>query len=545
MPPPPAYNFSEGDVVMTDLLSLLERTTDVWSPVVTAAANSHLAAAAAGIHERAGATYPSVDQPLDAAAANRDPSAHTSKKRKATKLKKEQQGALLAATNDSENGIAALEHTTDSIDQPTGLVQCHKEEPSSIAAPQDNNSEEKKPPVNARFRSQLCKATYKQPDNVQLNRDQMTSEKTRGPFSKNERDKVWQALQDYLAMYQIAEDDVPLLLRRKYGDIHDYHLHSQIFKTIHVNCGLNRTRDQVQRYLLQRYPLGDNGPWTPEDDENLRQLVVRYGHSWRRIEDEMERTNCKERFRVIEAKDKQLRMGRWDEEEENMLLDAVKELMKKRNVTDPTQIKDWTELARKVGTRRPHQCMRKWNDGLHLKLQGGSSVVYGEKKIRWNRDDDVKLLENLLKQTALDETEVKWWNLGAGKDGWRYWPGDTLQDKWVWLRDRIPDTSERTFHENIQWALNNLDTIRKGTADRPTAGRKPAQKESTISNSIVKDDDDDDFGDAKVENFVNQLEDSGIQLSESLEASASRTCTHSNKKRKKIRYLMSDSPELA
>lgn len=92
-----------------------------------------------------------------------------------------------------------------------------------------------------------------------------------------------------------------------------------------------------------------------------------------------------------------------------------------------------------------------------------------------------------------------------------------------------------------------MDVIRKGTQDRPSAGRKPAQKHSTKSKRTVHDDDTDDVDEEDIEEDIEEIledDDSLAEPSSSYSGGVSRTRSHGSRPRKKLDYDMTGSPDI-
>lgn len=70
-------------------------------------------------------------------------------------------------------------------------------------------------------------------------------------------------------------------------------------------------------------------PFTAQDDARLRQLYVIHSGCFARIEREMGRPDCRDRYRILLRKDKELETGvqaglsKWASSEKNLFVDAM------------------------------------------------------------------------------------------------------------------------------------------------------------------------------------------------------------------------------
>ncbi|EHK97191.1 putative Myb-like protein A [Glarea lozoyensis 74030] len=100
-------------------------------------------------------------------------------------------------------------------------------------------------------------------------------------------------------------------------------------------------------------------PWTPEEDEILRNEVAREVAdptqiNWLQVATRLSARNNKDcRKRWVYTLAPTVKKGAWDEQEDNALREGTRIYGTK-----------WSEVARVVGTRQPDQCSRRWHEAI-------------------------------------------------------------------------------------------------------------------------------------------------------------------------------------
>jgi hypothetical protein len=97
-------------------------------------------------------------------------------------------------------------------------------------------------------------------------------------------------------------------------------------------------------------------PWTPREDEILRQAVDIYkGRAWKQVAELLPgRTHSQAAHRWQKVLDPKLKKGSWSLEEDIQLQKAVEELGEGH----------WSRVAEKVGTRNGKQCRERWRNQI-------------------------------------------------------------------------------------------------------------------------------------------------------------------------------------
>ena len=118
----------------------------------------------------------------------------------------------------------------------------------------------------------------------------------------------------------------------------------------------------------------NRGRWTKEEDKKLKQLIETQGERWEFIATKYpDRTDvqCQQRWSKVINPD--IKKGTWSKEEDEQLLDLVKKYGPKR----------WTLIAKHVKGRIGKQCRERWHDHLKPDVKK-TSFTEEEEKIIYN-----------------------------------------------------------------------------------------------------------------------------------------------------------------
>eukprot|EP00887_Chlorella_sp_A99_P005250 scaffold1.g5250.t1 len=214
------------------------------------------------------------------------------------------------------------------------------------------------------------------------------------------------------------------------------------------------------------------GKWTPEQDEQLRQLVREHGHKWKTIGPALGRmpAACQDRWKEIRLGDSR-RKGPWKLDEVEKLREAVQDVLdaraeaeregggaergegggagaeaaaggeeggagggggpvNRRGVLDDI---DWGLVSERVGTRSNVQCLDKWYNQV-----SSSMVARGE----WGSGDDRRLLRSVYAGViagATHDFELDWSQLVKGRGP------QQARRRWRLMVKVVPDHRDMEF----------------------------------------------------------------------------------------------------
>jgi 3-keto-L-gulonate-6-phosphate decarboxylase len=180
------------------------------------------------------------------------------------------------------------------------------------------------------------------------------------------------------------------------------------------------------------------GKWTPEEDTKLTEAVKKHGTAWVAVAALVPgRTNhrCRERWTHILDPDVGKIAGKWTQEEDTKLIDAVK-----RHGTD------WVAVSALVLGRTNVQCRQRWTQTLDPDI----GQILGE----WTPEEDTKLAE------AVKRHGTDWLAVAA------LVPGRTnLQCHQRWTQPLDPDIEKKAVKWTQKEDTKLIEAVKKhGTA---------------------------------------------------------------------------------
>ncbi|MEJ1287777.1 hypothetical protein NN561_018800 [Cricetulus griseus] len=206
-----------------------------------------------------------------------------------------------------------------------------------------------------------------------------------------------------------------------------------------ISLGLNRPLFSVYRRVVRMYDDRNHvGKYTPDEIDKLKELWQQHGNDWIKIGAAMGRSPSSVKDRCLLMKHP-CNAGKWSEEEEQILADAVHELTSTAVGEKVTQGVCWADVAQRVGTRSAKQCRGKWLNYLNWKQTGG---------IEWSRKDEISLIHRLAELDVADENEILWDDLAKGWESVR--SPQWLRSKWWTMKRQITNHKDFPFPVIVQ-----------------------------------------------------------------------------------------------
>ncbi|PSN70368.1 hypothetical protein BS50DRAFT_662592 [Corynespora cassiicola Philippines] len=198
--------------------------------------------------------------------------------------------------------------------------------------------------------------------------------------------------------------------------------------------------------------LNNRRKWSPEEDKDLRDLVMRYGTArgsqsrWKDIADHMTNRTPKDcRKRWFHSLDPSLKKGRWTEHEDRILLENYARL-------GPA----WHDIALLIPGRKDDQCSKRY-----MEILGPSAK---DRLKDWTPNEDRVLHESVMLLGR------RWSNISARLPGR---PPLTCRNRWRTLAKRVSSISYNgnlipsTQYNSSSAASANTDLAMEPTIDPP------------------------------------------------------------------------------
>ncbi|NWR07824.1 TTF1 factor, partial [Paradoxornis webbianus] len=288
-----------------------------------------------------------------------------------------------------------------------------------------------------------------------------------GRFTQKENQQIQKNVEEFLAITGIDSAE-KLLFTSRYPEDKDT-IHR--LKTEHHFCekiseGIPRPWRLIYYRARKMFdPNNYKGRYTKEEKEKLKKYQALYGNDWKKISELMSRSNLSVAMKFSEIKSA-INYGPWTKEETQKLMNAVKEVVRKKLQSENPdsllsleqsntdlwidrellyQPLPWTEIETKVGSRYWRQCKQKWNSILTSKLARGQQLYRGINGLKAK----INLIKRLYETGAEDASEVNWDELSNAIGDV---PRAYVQAKFYKLKvSFVPLWKRRTFSEIIDY----------------------------------------------------------------------------------------------
>ncbi|NWR74758.1 TTF1 factor, partial [Centropus unirufus] len=286
-----------------------------------------------------------------------------------------------------------------------------------------------------------------------------------GRFSQKENNQIRKNIEEFLVTAGIDSAE-KLLFTSRYpeekGTIHHLKLEHRFSEKLAE--GIPRPWRLIYYRARKMFdPHNYKGRYTEEEKEKLKKYHALHGNDWKKISEMMSRSNLSVAKKFSEIKS-DINYGPWSKEEIQKLMDAMKELFRRRMKKDDAhshsspeksdllidrrklyQNLPWTEIEAKVGTRYWRQCKQKWNSILTNKMTKGQKLGMGTKGLRAK----INLIKRLYEMEVEDPNELNWEELS---DTVGDVPKAYLQSAFYKLKvTSVPSWQKKTLSEIIDY----------------------------------------------------------------------------------------------
>ncbi|KAM7033648.1 transcription termination factor 1 [Acridotheres tristis] len=288
-----------------------------------------------------------------------------------------------------------------------------------------------------------------------------------GRFTQKENKQIQKNVEDFLSLTGLDSAE-KLLFTSRYPDDKDT-IHR--LKTEHHFCekiseGIPRPWRLIYYRARKMFdPNNYKGRYSKEEKETLKKYQALHGNDWKKISELMSRSNLSVAMKFSEIKSA-INYGTWTKEETQKLVNAVKEVLRRKVKTENAssvlsleqsdtelwidreklhETLPWTEIETKVGSRYWRQCKQKWNSILTSKLTRRQQVYRGTSGL----GAKINLIKRLYETKAEDANEVNWDEL---TDIFGDVPRAYVQSKFYRLKvSSVPLWKRKSFSEIIDY----------------------------------------------------------------------------------------------
>ncbi|KAL2163536.1 hypothetical protein VTH06DRAFT_5594 [Thermothelomyces fergusii] len=291
-----------------------------------------------------------------------------------------------------------------------------------------------------------------------------TSQYRTGALSKTEEDQIARAMERFRENEGLTQQELNRVIHdnpQKSGGP----IHHKLWATIQDACP-TRPRKKLIAWCRQRYNnWAGRGTWTPEQDDELVDLVAKHGKKWSYIAGLINRyqKDVRDRWRNYLVCRDTVRTDAWSEGEEERFRDVVEKAIEKiregvgKETTKPAEaLINWFDISKAMGyTRSRLQCMEKWKRMRAAEPRPDAVPTVLPPTNSWRLQ---KAREDLRKITARDKYRLMCAirDSGAASDAKISWlpiVKDTFQSRferqalvvtWGRLRRAVPDWETKT-----------------------------------------------------------------------------------------------------
>ncbi|GAA6044430.1 hypothetical protein JCM8097_003268 [Rhodosporidiobolus ruineniae] len=241
--------------------------------------------------------------------------------------------------------------------------------------------------------------------------------------------------------------------------------------------------NHVKRLLAPEVGVKTGGAWTAEEDAALRSAVKELGNAWEEIAKRVGTRSggaCRDRWvKQLGGGETTSKKGKWSEEEEQQLTELVGKYGSQ-----------WAVISKKMGgTRLPTQCRTKWNDFLVRRDKSGVAAdpegaadEDASNDWRWKSAYGSSLIHAVAALHVAHESEIDWRKIDDPVLK-RHGPKN-LRDRFRHLADRAKEKiAERSVGGVKREEVSFTDALDYLLKAHPTPGLSIPRASSTAASS--------------------------------------------------------------
>jgi hypothetical protein len=365
---------------------------------------------------------------------------NTSRTDESKRAKKNRRGSR-HLEDDSEDYQVEEENAVE--EKPRKSTQKKSKQSEKIASEEDPSDPG---PTPVKAKSHKKKGTSTQPAKASKKATSDDQEIAKGPFTDREKTKVDNLFNETIKDTGMSDADLRLLIKNwKSQDATD-------FKEAVQAALPNRPIAAIRKFCQRRYHNMERGPWTPDDDANLKNAYAANPDKWSEISTLVGRTgaDCKDRWKNYVSNEGTLQTGPWSQEEAVALKKAVDETIKELQKADKSneslsrdeleRMISWDAVSKKLNrTRSAKRCNEKWQKIKRDEGAGRPSTF--AQQVATGLPSETTGVVSTSKKLRLIESKYNECDVGD------------LYDILTEIHTAIPDHSQHYEHESTLWAV--------------------------------------------------------------------------------------------
>ncbi|KAJ4861737.1 myb-like DNA-binding domain-containing protein [Trichoderma breve] len=306
---------------------------------------------------------------------------------------------------------------------------------------------------------------------------------TQGRFTEAEFDGIARVIEQFRDEYGMTQAEVNQMIQAPGGTTAG-DAHARLWYRLFEVCP-DRKRQKVINVARKKYHnFVARGTWTPEQDEELSQLIAVHGNKWSEIAGLINRhpEDVRDRYRNYIVCGPYQRKDVWSEEEEQLLsqvveeaVEAIEEFRKvhpnnpiyKKNIED---IIDWQDISKNMERKRSRlQCITKWK-AMQNRLSGkkkdkksaSEKKPASEKKkprqqlASMHEEEQYRLVLAIQQASVLLDADIPWAKL-LDKKFRGQWSLHTQVLLWDRLKQTVPGWESLTVLDVAQHIINEYN----------------------------------------------------------------------------------------
>ncbi|KLU90979.1 hypothetical protein MAPG_09504 [Magnaporthiopsis poae ATCC 64411] len=304
-----------------------------------------------------------------------------------------------------------------------------------------------------------------------------------GPFTAQENAAIQRAVEEFRAEHDMSQQAINTMIHQNPVGSGSTDLHRELWEKVAPACPRRRRQKIILRARALFHNFVGRGVFTPEQDQELRELVEKMGQKWAEIGRIVDRNplDLRDRWRNYAVCGDKKKAETWEENEvsrlTDLVVDAINTILRSRGQDFSSEESReqaerdvaWDVISKHMDrTRSAKQCREKWVllQARRAQNSDGSGneddvVTRALEKMRadlrkMTPSDKHTLIKAIHMTEVTTDEKIPWAKLGDAAFQKR-WNRDTLRIMWSRLRPTIPGHEHLNTRNVAQALLDSYD----------------------------------------------------------------------------------------